>query len=48
MDKKGFSKTGKSPVMTVLEQGKGANAPSSSQAQVTDDKKPPVVSTKSK
>ncbi len=48
MEKKGFSKTGKSPVMTVLEQGKGANAPASSQAQVTEDKKTTAVTTKSK
>ena len=48
MEKKGFSKTGKSPVITVLEQDKGANAPASSQVSATVDKKEPVSAPKSK
>ena len=48
MEKKGFSKTGKSPVMTVLAQDKGANTPVSAQGSATEDKKTPVVTTKSK
>ena len=48
MEKKGFNKTGKSPVMTVLENDKGFKTPSSSQAQKTEDKKTPVITTKSK
>ena len=44
----GFAKTGKSPVMTVLEQPKGANVPAVSQAQKAEDKKPPVTTKKSK
>ena len=44
----GFNKTGKSPVMTVLEQTKGANAPAVSQAQKTKDKKPLVTTKKNK
>ena len=48
MEKKGFSKTGKSPVMTILAQDKGANAPVSAQEQVTEDKKEIVSAPKSK
>ena len=48
MEKKGFSKTGKSPVITVLEQDKGANAPVSAQVQATEDKKETVSAPKSK
>ena len=48
MEKKGFSKTGKSPVMTVLAQDRGANTPVSAQESVTEDKKPPVTTKKNK
>ncbi len=48
MENKGFSKTGKSPVITVLEQDKGANAPASSQVLATADKKEIVSAPKSK
>ena len=48
MEKKGFNKTGKSPVMTVLGQDKGANAPVSAQEQVTEAKKETVSAPKSK
>ena len=48
MEKKGFNKTGKSPVITVLAQDKGANALISAQGQPTADKKEPVSAPKSK
>lgn len=48
MEKKGFKKTGKSPVITVLAQDKGANAPASAQEQTTTDKKETVSSSKNK
>lgn len=48
MEKKGFNKTGKSPVMTVLGQDRGVNTPVSAQEQTTEDKKEIVSAPKNK